>query len=95
MFAGTILWKPRPPGSPGYKADYTPPLKEEKVEGKDLFRDSFYDYFSSEVRYQMKESGMLGDLDGSSTLSQIPHGSGLNSRRKTYGSTAQSYSNEL
>ena len=34
----------------------------EKVEGKDLFQDSFYDYFSSEVRYQVKESGMLGDL---------------------------------
>ena len=34
----------------------------EKVEGKDLFQDSFYDYFSSEVRYQVKESGLLGDL---------------------------------
>lgn len=34
----------------------------EQVNASDLFQDSFYEFFSSEVRYQMKESGRLGDL---------------------------------
>ena len=34
----------------------------EKISLSELFQESFYEFFSSEVRYQIKESQVLGDL---------------------------------
>ena len=49
----------------------------EKVEGNAFFQDSFYEFFSTEVRYQIKESGILGDLAFSREFYEKTTGSNL------------------